>query len=197
MWVICKSGARPVRSAETLDSGGNATIRLSVWTEEGGSADPPRSRRELPLGTGSRDCKEIHKAHRLETRFGWYKTTLPVQKHPPLSLSSQLWKPSARSGGATSHPPPPFSSPSSVRLPERLGKKKPMCSSSATKHTAGQRQTPGPPPSDQAPGVGCPPLLSSNAARLSRPMAASLLSRAMLSLGMITWARSLVIREIS
>lgn len=121
--------------------------------------------------------------------------TLPVQKYPPLSLSSQLWKPSARSGGATSHPPIFF--PLQCATSRALGKKKPMCSSSATKHTAGQRQTPGPPPSDQAPGVGCPPLLSSKAARVSRPMAASLLSRAMLSLGMITWARSLVIREIS
>lgn len=47
------------------------------------------------------------------------------------------------------------------------------------------------------PGVGCPPLVRSSATRPRTPMAASLFSRAMLSLGMITWARSLVMREIS
>lgn len=124
------------------------------------------------------------------------------QRCPSKSILRSRFHPSYGSlqlGAAGPHPTPPphFPPPPVCDFQSAWGKKKPMCSSSATKHTAGQRQTPGPPPSDQAPGVGCPPLLSSNAARLSRPMAASLLSRAMLSLGMITWARSLVIREIS
>lgn len=49
----------------------------------------------------------------------------------------------------------------------------------------------------QAPGVGWLPLASSNTSRLKSPTAPSLFNRAMLSLGMTTWARSLVMREIS
>lgn len=49
----------------------------------------------------------------------------------------------------------------------------------------------------QAPGVGWLPLASSNTKKLKSPTAPSLFSRATLSLGMTTWARSLVMREIS
>lgn len=51
--------------------------------------------------------------------------------------------------------------------------------------------------SGQAPGVGWLLLVSSNTARLKKPTAASRFTRAMLSLGMTTCARSLVMREIS
>lgn len=182
-----------MRSAEILDSGGNATIRLSVWTEVGGWGWGPILR-------GADTSFRWRRAGvSWQTRFGSYKTPLP---RPTVSSAlafipvMETFSLERRSG----IPPPPISLPSSVRLPERLGNKNqkrcallppPKHSRSKTKHRAG------PAPSDQAPGVGCPPLLSSNAARLRRPMAASLLSRAMLSLGMITWARSLVIREIS
>lgn len=49
----------------------------------------------------------------------------------------------------------------------------------------------------QAPGVGMLSLASSNTTTLRSPTAPSLFNRAMLSFGMTTWARSLVIREIS
>lgn len=49
----------------------------------------------------------------------------------------------------------------------------------------------------QAPSVGWLPLVSSRTTRLTSPVAASLFSSATPSLGMTTWARSLVMREIS
>lgn len=45
--------------------------------------------------------------------------------------------------------------------------------------------------------MGWLPLANSNTVRLKSAMAAILFSRATLSLGMTTWARSLVMREIS
>lgn len=69
-----------MRSAEILDSGGNATIRLSVWTEGGGGpilrgADTSflekleTGSRRLACVNASGTAKEIHKAHRLENEI--------------------------------------------------------------------------------------------------------------------------------
>lgn len=72
-----------------------------------------------------------------------------------------------------------------------------LCTAPQTQQGLGESAVPSSRGFYQAPGVGLLPLANSSTTRLKSPTAPSLFSRATLSLGMTTWARSLVMREIS